>query len=210
MKRQCSLQSAQKFHCLLSRSRRPSQLWRPCCSATHRAASSAGHPGLALSLLFLLQTKKGRQAKGIAASSFKRLLHGLRPAVGALVKDKRYRRWFPGGRAYYSFDNASAHDCEEVDLSVYGIEGDRRELPPCSGDMHKVIETVHATLQNAVQRELLQNPQRYTGAAFSALVERLFRHEITAARVRQHVRSLPELYRQVVAAEGGYVAPRYW
>ena len=104
----------------------------------------------------------------------------------------------------WSYDNPRIHD---ADLSELGItEDNRAPLPPRSGDMHKVIEHVHARLCRAMGEWVARNPNVTSRPAMMRKFQDMFFDVITPASVSADVASLPELWRWI-KDNGGDGAP---
>lgn len=102
----------------------------------------------------------------------------------------------------WSYDNPSIHD---ADLSSLGItELNRYPLPPQSGDMHKVIEHVHAILCGAMSAWVARNPKVTKAADLRAKMRELFFEVINPTSVSADVASLPKLWRWIKDNGGKY------
>lgn len=107
----------------------------------------------------------------------------------------------------WSYDNPSIHD---ADLAQLGItELNRAPLPPQSGDMHKVVEHVHATLCTAMSEWVARNPNVTKSADIKQQFEALFFKHITPAHVKKDIDSLPAQWRAIKANEGGWTPVKY-
>lgn len=96
----------------------------------------------------------------------------------------------------YSFDNASIHNMEDLEGLALDCH-DRVELPAKSPDMHKVIEHVFGTLENAMQEALHDDPSLTRGHQYAALLRHLFKTRITPESVQKDIMSLYPLYRML-------------
>lgn len=109
----------------------------------------------------------------------------------------------------YSWDNDKIH--AGADLERVGITSSMRlELPPLSSDMHKVIEHVHAQVQRKFDDWLWDyEGQGPTAQECMDQVEAIFRQQITTESIFRDVHSLHATYAAIIAAEGGYPAPKF-
>jgi hypothetical protein len=105
----------------------------------------------------------------------------------------------------YSWDNDKIH--RGANLEEVGIyEEDRFPLPELSSDMHKVVEHVHAWLDAEMQKWLEEKEgEKVTPEDAMGELVRLFEEEYPLEAIQKDVASLPETYRAVVAARGGYI-----
>jgi hypothetical protein len=124
-----------------------------------------------------------------------------------------------GMKIMYSWDNDKIHAGADVKEKGFTLEV-RLALPPCSSDMHKVIEHVHARLQAKFQDWLLSYPgDKPSIAECKAKVEELFWHHESVAKggrergcvgpVCKDVDTLPDTYRAILRANGSYPAKQY-
>jgi hypothetical protein len=92
----------------------------------------------------LMQTMKGKAARGPTAQEFAHVLRTMKPQIDAVVQ--KYKRGFAYGGALLSYDHEAIQDA--VDPEDCGYDPDCRiPLPPLSPDCHKVIEHVHAQIK---------------------------------------------------------------
>lgn len=114
-----------------------------------------------------------------------------------------------GERWLFSYDNDKVH--VGANLREAGIEPrDRFDLPPCSSDMHKVVEHVHGWLQARMQRWLEDmDEQQLTADACKQELRRLFFEVLQTKSIADDVASLKDTYRAIVRANGGYPAKRH-
>ncbi len=104
--------------------------------------------------------------------------------------------------AIWSYDNPSIHDVDLTDLGI--TEDDRAPLPPQSGDMHKVIEHVHARVCDAFREWVARNPRVTSPTQLRNQFEALFYEVITPASVHADVQSLPALWQWIRDHNGDY------
>jgi len=116
---------------------------------------------------------------------------------------KRGERWL------YSYDNDKVH--MGADLTEVGImPGDRFALPPCSSDMHKVVEHTHAWLQGQMQKWLEDMEEhRLTADACKLKLQHLVDSKLKQSSIAADVASLKDTYRAIIAARGGYPPKKY-
>lgn len=148
-----------------------------------------------------MQTKDGRKAQGITSAEFVEVMDSIREAL--LTRENR-KKLKAGERWLYSYDNDKVH--MGADLRQAGIEPrDRFDLPPCSSDMHKVVEHVHGWLQGRMQKWLEDmDEQRLTADACKAELKRLFCQILTTRSIAADVATLKDTYRAIIRAQGGY------
>jgi len=168
-----------------------------------------------------LQTTNQTKAKNITIQEWKILMEDLRACVDDLLSPRRHPLnalawlWRVGSSPavappIFSFDNASAHANRDA-LIHLGISAARNwePLPPHSGDLHRVIERVHARVCGAFQNWLYDDTSPRSMPAYCQKLESLFysmeKSDIHAADIR----SIHLLYQQVVTKEGGLPPVRY-
>lgn len=104
----------------------------------------------------------------------------------------------------YSFDNASCHVHSDTLTHLRLINGVNREpLPPHSGDLHRVIERVHARLCGAFQDWLYEDSTPLSMAEYCEKLESLFYSTQTADIHSADISTIHELYQQVFDRDGG-------
>jgi hypothetical protein len=102
----------------------------------------------------------------------------------------------------YSLDNWTGHQAAEELGVVEGLPDSCAPLPPCSHDMHKVIEHRFGTLAKAFPKQLWYSCPATDIAGYKAVVERIM-YGITPATVRVDV-----MYHANILAKGGDWADR--
>jgi hypothetical protein len=114
---------------------------------------------------------------------------------------------FKNGREeILSLDQATIHtraDLEEVGLT----EANTLWNPAKGGDLHMVIEHVHAQLEHWFQERLRSIPAKLTEAQYKKEFEKLFKERVTALSIEKDCRALNKLYKKVLANGGNY-APK--
>lgn len=108
----------------------------------------------------------------------------------------------------WSMDNASIHTNAELIEKKLGIKHgvNRLPLPPCSGDMHLVIERAHARAGHEFQRRVLQlGKVDRNMEVYKKMFRDAFYATNTAKQVQSDIQSLPALYRAIIDGHGGYV-----
>lgn len=110
----------------------------------------------------------------------------------------------------YSFDNASAH-VNKDSLAHLAMEAGKNwePLPPHSGDLHRVIERVHARVCREFQNWLYDNTTPRSMLAYCQKLEGLFYSTETADIYSKDISTIHLLYDQVWAKEGGLPPVRY-
>lgn len=104
----------------------------------------------------------------------------------------------------FSFDNASCHVDRATLAYLRLIDGLNWErLPPHSGDLHRVIERVHARLCGAFQEWLYEDSTPLTMSEYCEKLEDLFYSTQTADIHYKDIASISELYAHVVLNKGG-------
>ena len=190
----------------------------PSFSGDH-ASRHSGSNGLAG--LPPLQTTNKNVAKSITIKEWKNLMEDLRAHVDDLLNPRRHPLnalawlWRVGrSRAaappIFSFDNASAHINADT-LTHLGISANRnwQVLPAHSGDLHRVIERVHARVCGAFQNWLYDDTSPRSMPAYCQKLESLFYSMETADIHAADIRTIHLLYQQVVAKQGGLPPVRY-
>lgn len=176
--------------------------------------AAAVNASLGLPLLLLrfthpahvLQTKSGNKAQGITSAEFTEIMGKLKETLETQESKSKLRR---RERWLYSYDNDKVH--KGADLSEAGIlPQDRFDLPPCSSDMHKAVEHVHAWLQAKMQLWLEeQQDQRLTADVCKSELERLFFQVLKPSSIAADVASLKDTYQAIIDADGGYPPKKY-
>lgn len=118
-------------------------------------------------------------------------------------RSSRTKKW------RFSYDNDKVHI--GADLSSVGIlEKDRFALPPCSSDMHKTVEHVHAWLQAQMQKWLeTVEQQKLTPEMCQEQLEHIFYQQLKPSSIAADVASLKDTYQAIIAAGGGYPPKKY-
>lgn len=100
-----------------------------------------------------LQTKKGKNARGITSEEFGDLVGRLQDKWDEL--ERQLPRGERDGKPIFSWDNCRAHGSvldDETGWENYDIlPCEHTLLPRYSGDMHSVIEAAHGHLMKVVQ-----------------------------------------------------------
>jgi hypothetical protein len=112
----------------------------------------------------------------------------------------------------YSFDNDAVHKAALPELLNRGIltANNRAPLPPCSPDMHKVVEHCIARLTVLVNEELVNSDDTLQSVAYwQQRLVTLFTSRITAPQVAADVHSLRGTYQAIINAQGGWPARQY-
>lgn len=175
------------------------------CLCRPLASRSACCPLLLLSSCTHQQTKEGKVAQGVTSMEW--------TEIAGKIKDKAYspenklllgrnEEWL------FSWDNDKVH--KGADLSEVGIEPeDRYYLPELSSDMHKVVENVHAWLQEKMQAWLEQQDKATLRVdACKQQLEHFFYNELPTESIRKNVDSLPDTYEAIVLNNGGYLTKK--
>lgn len=121
---------------------------------------------------------------------------------------KSYEHLERGEKWQYSWDNDRIH--QGADLEKVGFtKEDRYSLPALSSDMHKVIENVHAWLQQHMEKYVEdQRDEPLNVEECKKHLSNLFDHYCEQDWVQANVLSLPETYNAIIVAGGGYVPAR--
>ena len=163
-------------------------------------------PLLFLQPAMLLQTKDGKPAQGITSEEFTEVMGKIKAAAEAPDNSSKLKR---GERWLYSYDNDKVH--VGADLTKVGIMPALRfELPPCSSDMHKVVEHIHAWLQMKMQQWLEDMEECSLNAEqCKKQLQKLFFKHLQKSSIAADVASLKDTYRAIIAARGGYPAKKH-
>jgi len=153
-----------------------------------------------------LQTKDGNPAQGITSEEFTQVMGKIKAAAEASENSRKLKR---GERWLYSYDNDKVH--VGADLTKVGIMPALRfELPPCSSDMHKVVEHIHAWLQMKMQQWLEDMEESSLSAEeCKKQLQELFFNNLQQSSIAADVASLKDTYRAIIAARGGYPAKKH-
>lgn len=110
----------------------------------------------------------------------------------------------------FSFDNASCHVQGDTLSYLRLIEGDNwARLPPHSGDLHRVIERVHARLCGRFQDWLYEDCTPLSMVDYCAKLESLFYSTQTADIHSADISTIHALYQQVLERDGGLPPAQY-
>lgn len=110
----------------------------------------------------------------------------------------------------FSFDNASCHVNQDMLAHLHLIVGDNWvRLPPHSGDLHRVIERVHARLCGAFQDWLYEDSALLSMAEYCEKLESLFYSTQKAEIHSADISTIHELYQQVLSRDGGLPPAHY-
>lgn len=158
----------------------------------------------------LQRAKDGTPATAITTTEFtqKVMFQNFIPASkGVVLKHAQFfEQW---GEPLWSYDNATVH-LNKTEMAAVGItEANRLPLPPLSGDMHKVIEHVHARLIKAFKEEVVKLGRVCEPHEYMELLSSLFFKIITADQIARDVDSLKPLYAAIIKAQGGQVAQKW-
>lgn len=138
--------------------------------------------------------------------------------LGRLFDDERcIARWekLTGGTPtelppMYSFDNASCHSDADTLFKLHLIDGlSWDKLPPHSGDLHRVVERVHARLCGRFADWLYEDSTPLTMPEYCHKLETLFYETEFADIHAADIDTIGELYRRVVQLQGGRPEARY-
>lgn len=137
---------------------------------------------------------------------FEDIMGQLKEIMDSQEKSQHLHR---GEKWQYSWDNDRIH--EGADVEKVGITAeDRYPLPALSSDMHKVIENVHAWLQQQMELYLEeQGDDALDVDACKAHLQSLFMDHYKLQSIQANVDSLRDTYEAIVLAGGGYIAARH-
>lgn len=149
-----------------------------------------------------MQTKKGTIARGPTSEEFLHVMEYFREEAFKVAK--RHPHIFTQGcPPLFSFDNPPIHN--KAPLASIGMQqAERVDLPPCSPDMHKVIEHVFGSLTGGMNASLARDPALRSTPMYKAELERLFHAMITPEGVGRDVESLPDTYQGILDVGGGW------
>ena len=153
-----------------------------------------------------LQTKDGNPAQSITSAEFAEVMGKIKAAVEDPSNSRKLKR---GEQWLYSYDNDKVH--VGADLTRVGImPTDRFDLPACSSDMHKVVEHVHAWLQQQMQLWLEDmEEQSLSPDQCTRQLQQIFFNQLQQSSIAADVATLKDTYRAIIAAGGGYPAKRH-
>ena len=110
----------------------------------------------------------------------------------------------------FSFDNASCHVNPNILTHLRLINGVNWErLPPHSGDLHRVIERVHARLCGAFQDWLYEDSTPLSMAEYCEKLDSLFYSTQKAEIHKADISTIHELYQELLSREGGLPPAHY-
>jgi hypothetical protein len=131
-----------------------------------------------------------------------------------LLHTRKFRKLLPRGTDYkLSFDGDGCH--QGANLAQFDIKPtDIESHPSNSSDMHKVVENGHGTLQNHMQRWLLERErtrpnEKLKVAECQAQLEQRFYQMTTTGEIERNVLTLKDTYKAIIAAGGGYPPKRF-
>lgn len=152
------------------------------------------------------QTKEGQVANSLTSMEFKDIMQEFR---AIMESPESYEHLERGEKWLYSYDNDKIH--QGADLEQVGFtEEDRYSLPALSSDMHKVIENVHAWLQQEMEKYVeAQGDEALEVEECKQHLRDLFDQYCEQDWVQANVLSLPDTYNAIIIAGGGCVPARY-
>ena len=168
-----------------------------------------------------LQTTRGKPARSMTIDEWTVFMEELKAKIHSMLDSKLHPlaalRWMSvtGGShltcpPIFSFDNASCHVNKGALAHLGLIDGvNWVRLPPHSGDLHRVIERVHARLCGAFQDWLYEGSTILSMHEYCQKLESLFYSTQTANIHEADISTIHELYQQVVSKEGGLPPARY-
>lgn len=126
-----------------------------------------------------------------------------------LEKPENIRKLKRGESWLYSIDGDRIH--QGADLEEVGIgEEDLWPHPPLSSDMHKVVENVHAWLQQKMEDWVAkQKDRKFTVEECKEQLEKFFSLGYKKESIQANVESLPLTYSAIQLADGGYIPPEW-
>jgi hypothetical protein len=152
--------------------------------------------------------QKGSLATGPTGQEF--FQDVLVPVLTA-AKNKLARKLEAGVKPLISFDNDKIHlsalDKHAVQLKKqykWDSSTMRCPLSPYSPDMHRVIEHTHGLATIKFRQWLYNNPKKYEVHEYQAAFEEIYRECSSAPVISADVASLPEVYKAVIAEDGGW------
>ena len=114
-----------------------------------------------------------------------------------------------GEKWQYSWDNDRIHQGADLEAAGFTDE-DRYPLPALSSDMHKVIENVHAWLQQGMEKYIEEQEETPLDVEeCKKELKRLFDEGYQDDWIKANVESLRETYEAIVLAGGGYVTAEH-
>lgn len=175
----------------------------PFPAVHHRSATAAGNGCSALPCL-LLQTAAGNPAKGCTNEEWS---HVMLDIMAAAARLRLSGDWPTGAPIMYSFDNDKIHQKPETLAALKINYKNRLPLPPYSPDMHRVIERTVGRLKTAFRKWMYAHPGANTMEQYqAALTHIFFNHKKVAGAdtINRSVKRLPSLFKEILAAKGGW------
>jgi hypothetical protein len=155
--------------------------------------------------------QRGNPARGPTGQEF--FQEVLAPVLAA-AKNKLARKLEAGVKPLISFDNDRIHISALENNAVqlrkqykWDSSTMRCPLSPYSPDMHRVIEHTHGLATIKFRQWLYNNPKHYEVHEYQAAFEAIYRECSSAAVISADVASLPDVYKAVIAENGGW--PRH-
>lgn len=154
-----------------------------------------------------MQTLAGKPAKGCTSREFCDVMGAIQQQ--AILKVAPLMGAQQQQQIIWSFDNDAVHKAALPELLNRGIltSSNRAPLPPCSPDMHKVVEHCIARLASLVNAELVSTDDAVQSVAYwQQRLVHLFSTQITAPQIARDVQSLKKTHQAIIDAEGAWPA----
>lgn len=117
-----------------------------------------------------------------------------------------------GFRPRFSLDNARIHVSAKSMLTQEGFLTPDRfiSLPPYSGDIHKVIEQVHAVCNSEFDKELERLEEAEESIeGYQVMYLNTFYEKVTQQWIQASVTSLQSTFAQIILAGGAYPSKEF-
>lgn len=132
----------------------------------------------------------------------------LQQEVDKLVKSRQWKAEFQGtAQPIYSYDNDPIHLTDLVKTKLRIRADCKYPLPPNSPDLHRVIEHVMATLKGGMRGYVHSVRGRRPIDEAMGQLRSLF-NGLKAKSIADDVAGLHELYKEIIAAKGGWPSGR--
>ena len=151
-----------------------------------------------------LQTKEGKEARGLTAQEFAhRAVDIHKAAFKEYVKDPA--AW--GYKLRFSWDGSSAHTSAQPDIDLLPPQ---IVLPPAgSADLQRAVETPFSLIKKSFKRRLAVEPRVRSVAQAVKLLAEVVEDVVTPEYVRSIIGSLPSTWLSVIEHGGDWAERAY-
>lgn len=180
--------------------------WPPLRAVSQCATTSGGNGSAGLPLL--LQTTKGKPAKGCTNMEWESVMQQFQQAAAAATSSAAWRAAFGHASPIWSFDNDRIHQNTLTLASLKINTKNRFPLPPNSPDMHRVIERCVGRLKDKFQAWLYDHPAPRDATDYQDALREVFTSSQTKVAtpnvIRGEVEKLPTLWPMILERGGDW------